>query len=77
MMMMSNRCPDLFELGKLYTLTGDNENAISAYEKVFENSPDFDLEITATIRYANALREAGQSEKALRFLKTFVVRINF
>lgn len=54
-----------FELGKLYTLTGDNENAISAYEKVFDNSPDFDLEIAATIRYADALREAGQNEKAL------------
>lgn len=54
-----------FELGKLYSLGGDNENAILAYEKVLDNSPDFDLEITATIEYANALREAGQNEKAL------------
>ncbi len=54
-----------YELGKLYTLTGDKENAIAAYEKVFNYSPDFDLEISATIEYANSLREAGQNEKAL------------
>ena len=54
-----------FELGKLYTLTGDNDNAILAYEKVFDNSPDFDMEIETTIKYADALREAGQFDKAL------------
>ncbi len=54
-----------YELGKMYTLTGDNENAIIAFEKSLDNSPDFDLEISATIKYADALREAGQYEKAL------------
>lgn len=58
-----------FELGKLYTLTGDNENAITAYEKSLDNSPDFDLEISATIKYADALREAGQYEKALNIFE--------
>lgn len=54
-----------YELGRLYQQIGETENAISAYEKVFDNSPDFDLEISATIKYANALRDAGQFEKAL------------
>ncbi len=54
-----------YELGKLYTLIGENDNAISAYEKVFEFTPDFDLEISATIKYANALRDGGQTQKAL------------
>lgn len=54
-----------YELGKLYTLIGENDNAIAAYEKVFEFTPDFDLEISATIKYANALRDAGQTQKAL------------
>ena len=58
-----------FELGRLYTLTGDNENAIIAYEKVLDNSPDFDLEIDATIKYADALRRAGQYEKSLSVFK--------
>ena len=47
------------------SLLDDNENALLAYEKVFEYEPDFDLEIIATIKYANALRSAGQTEKAL------------
>jgi len=54
-----------YELGNLYTLIKDSENAIAAYEKVFDYSPDFDLEIIATIKYANALRDAGQTDKAL------------
>ncbi len=58
-----------FELGKMYTLTGDNENAIIAYKKSLDNSPDFDLEISATIKYAIALREAGQYEKALNIFE--------
>jgi TolA-binding protein len=61
----STRAEIYFELGKLYTLVSDNANAILAYEKVFNYSPDFDLEIEATIRYSDALREAGQYEKAL------------
>ncbi|MBK7630832.1 MAG: tetratricopeptide repeat protein [Ignavibacteriales bacterium] len=54
-----------FELGNLYTTIGENENAILAYEKVFDYSPDFDLEISATIKYADALRDGGQIQKAL------------
>jgi TolA-binding protein len=54
-----------YELGNLYKLTNDNENEIIAYEKVFDYEPDFDLEIIATIKYANSLRDAGQTEKAL------------
>jgi tetratricopeptide (TPR) repeat protein len=61
----STRAEIYFELGKLYTLVSDNENAILAYQKVFDYSPDFDLEIEATIRYSDALREGGQYEKAL------------
>lgn len=61
----SVRAQIYYELGNLYTLVEDNNNAISAYEKVFQYSPDFDLEISATIKYANSLRNAGQHQKAL------------
>lgn len=54
-----------FELGKLYQQVGDTENAITAYSNVFNYSPDFDLEIAATIKYANALRDAGKYDQAL------------
>ncbi len=54
-----------FELGKLYALIGDIENAISSYADVFEYSPDFDLEIAANINYAKSLRDADRDEEAL------------
>lgn len=54
-----------YELGNLYLKIDDNENAITAYEKVFDNEPDFDLEIAAAIKYANALRKAGKTNEAL------------
>jgi TolA-binding protein len=55
-----------YELGNLYQQINDNENAITAYEKVFDNEPDFDLEIAATIKYANSLRKAGKTEQAIQ-----------
>ena len=58
-----------YELGNLYTLIEEDEKAISAYENVFEYSPDFDLEIIATIKYADALRNAGQAQKALELFE--------
>lgn len=54
-----------YELGNLYTIMEENDNAISAYEKVFDNSPDFDLQIIATIKYAKALRTGGRTKDAL------------
>lgn len=59
-----------FELGKLYTLIGDTESAISSFANVFEYSPDFDLEIAASISYAKALRDADRDEEALDFFKS-------
>lgn len=58
-----------FELGKLYTKLDDLNNAIIAYENVFEYSPDFDLEINSTINYAIALRSAGKNEEALNVFR--------
>lgn len=54
-----------YELGNLYAKIGDNENATASYQQVFENEPDFDLEIAATIKYANSLRKAGKTQEAL------------
>lgn len=54
-----------YELGNLYTMTEDKEKAITAYKKIFDYSPDFDLEIAARIKYAKALRDAGEVDKAL------------
>ena len=55
-----------YELGNMYSKQNDKGNALLAYEKVFENEPDFDLEIAATIKYANSLRDNNQPDKALK-----------
>ncbi len=59
-----------YELGKLYTEIGDLENAILSYQNVFEYSPDFDLEIAASIRLSKVLREAERNEEALTSLRS-------
>ena len=54
-----------FEIGKLNMKIDDIENAIIAFEKVFEFSPDFDLQFSASLNYGIALREGKRSEDAL------------
>ncbi|HEX7358199.1 MAG TPA: tetratricopeptide repeat protein [Ignavibacteriaceae bacterium] len=66
-----------YELGNLYTLIDEKDNAILAYQKVFDNEPDFDLEVSATIKYANALRDAGQTEKALEVFEDIRTKDKF
>ncbi|HCY74810.1 MAG TPA: hypothetical protein DHV28_02730 [Ignavibacteriales bacterium] len=66
-----------YELGNLYTLIDEKDNAILAYQKVFDNEPDFDLEVSATIKYANALRDAGQTEKALEVFQDIRTKDKF
>lgn len=56
-----------FEIGNLYYLTENFENATEFYKKVFEYSPDIDTEIKSSIRYGKALRESGRTEEALNF----------
>ena len=54
-----------FEIGKLNMKIGDIERAITAFENVFEYSPDFDLQFSAKLNYGIALREGDRSEDAL------------
>ena len=61
----TTRAEIYYELGGLYQITGDIDNEIASYKKVFDYSPDFDLEIAAQIKYANALRDAERYEEAL------------
>jgi len=54
-----------YGIGQLNMKIGENENAIIAFENVFEYSPDFDLEFDAKLRLGIALREGDRSEEAL------------
>lgn len=54
----------VFEMGKLYEKIDDIESAIASYKRVFDYSPDFDLETLAWITYGTALRESGQDSLA-------------
>jgi outer membrane protein assembly factor BamD (BamD/ComL family) len=54
-----------FEIGKLNIKIGDIESAITAFENVFNYSPDFDLQYNASLNYGIALREGNRSEDAM------------
>lgn len=71
-----------YELGNLYTEVNDIEKATESYSKVFDYSPDFDLDVDASIKYAMSLRSAGKDDEALsefrsmRQLDKFVEKFN-
>ncbi len=53
-----------YEVGNLDMKIGKVQDAITAYNNVFEFSPDFDLEVEAKIKYGQALRKGGETEKS-------------
>jgi TolA-binding protein len=54
-----------YEVGNLNLEIDDIENAVIAYENVFDYSPGYDLEVAAKIKLGRALRESGRPEEAL------------
>jgi tetratricopeptide (TPR) repeat protein len=53
------------EVGNLNVTVGEYEAAVKAYQNVFENSPTYELEVTAKISLGKALREIGENQEAL------------
>lgn len=60
----------VYELAKLYMKTNELDNAIASYEKVFEYSPTFEIELNSKIELAKALREVKKNEDALVILES-------
>jgi len=58
----------MYELGRLYIKLKDVNNAIASFDKVFDYSPSFNIELNSKTELASALRSAGESEKALAIL---------
>ncbi len=54
-----------FELGKLYNLIQEPQNAITAFQKVFEYDPSYKIELETNIELGKTLRSVGEKEKAL------------
>ena len=54
-----------YELGKLYELVQDNNNAIKSFENVKNYSPTFEIQFNSSVALAKALRNGNQSQKAL------------
>ena len=55
----------VYEMGKLYNLLNDPQNAILAFQQVFEYSPTYDIEFGAKLELGKAYRDADQPEKAI------------
>ena len=67
----------VYEMGKLYNLLNDPQNAIIAFQKVFDYSPSYDIEFNARLELGKAYREAGQPEKALNIFDDMSTRKNY
>jgi TolA-binding protein len=58
-----------YELGRLYLKTNDISNAVVSFERVFDYSPSFEIELNSKIELASALRKTGKNEEALVVLE--------
>lgn len=58
-----------YEIGVLYNQLNDDQNAILAFNKVFDYSPSFDVELKARLALGEALRDGGQPQKALELFQ--------
>lgn len=59
----------LYQLGEMYYLVGEFENAASAYKSVLDFSPSFDTELFARLKYGKMLRLLGSGDSALEIFK--------
>ena len=58
-----------FELGKLYYRQNNAQDAITAFQNVFNYSPSYDLVLDTRIEQAKALRKSGDPQKALDIMQ--------
>ncbi|MFC2085063.1 tetratricopeptide repeat protein [Bacteroidota bacterium] len=54
----------IYELGNLYYLTENLEDAVSSYQKVGEFEPSFDTEFESKIKYASVQREMNNYDES-------------
>ena len=59
----------LYEMGKLYIKVNESQNAISAYNEVFEYSPSYEIEVGTKLELGKVLRTTGENEKALEIFE--------
>jgi outer membrane protein assembly factor BamD (BamD/ComL family) len=59
----------MYELGRLYIKLNDFKSAIASFEKVFDYTPSFSVELNSKIELTSALRKTDENEKALAILE--------
>lgn len=60
-----------YQMGKVYLMLEDNENALNAFASVLQYSPTFEIELESRLEYSKLLKELGrldESEKSLNEL---------
>jgi tetratricopeptide (TPR) repeat protein len=55
-----------YELGLLYKKVDDTENALASFEKVFDYSPSYEIELQSRLETGRALRTLGEDRRALQ-----------
>lgn len=66
-----------YELGKLYLLNEDYENAAASFSNVSEYEPTFDVEFQSLLEYAKVLRQLDRTEESLEVLEDLKVEDKF
>ena len=53
-----------YQMGKIYLLQKDNENALKAFSAVLEHSPTFELEYESRLQHALLLKDLGKMDES-------------
>jgi TolA-binding protein len=66
-----------YELGKLYNKVGEPDNAITAFNTVFEYSPSFEIEADTRLELGKTLRATDEKERALEVFEDMRTEAKF
>ncbi len=54
----------LYQMGKIYNLLGDKNNALNSFAEVEKHSPSFDIEFESKLEYARLLKDMGRIDES-------------
>lgn len=67
----------LYQMGKIYNLLGDKENALKSFASVIEHSPTFEIEFESRLEYSRLLKDMGRIEESENTLNELLYRGKF
>jgi len=66
-----------YQMGKIYNLLNDTENALNAFASVLKHSPTFEIEFESRLEYAKLLSETGKVNESEAVLNELLYQGKF